>query len=95
MWNYRIIKNKDIYGLYEVFYNDDKEICAHSEEPEVISESAEELLQTLRIMLNDAQKSYYDILDINKIKFFEFCNDLNEGEVITMEEFENLTKELD
>ena len=39
MWNYRIIKDKDIYGLYEVMYNDDGEICAHTEKPEIIAES--------------------------------------------------------
>ena len=44
MWNYRIIKDKDTYGLYEVIYNDDGEILAHSEEPEVFGESAEDLV---------------------------------------------------
>ena len=27
MWNYRIIKKEDNYGLYEVFYNDKGNIC--------------------------------------------------------------------
>jgi len=51
MWNYRIIKDKDTYGLYEVMYNDDGEICAHSENPEIIGESPEDLLDTLQLML--------------------------------------------
>ena len=57
MWNYRIIKNKDTYGLYEVMYNEDGEIFAHSEEPEVFGETAEDLLLTLRLMLDDAQNT--------------------------------------
>ena len=75
MWNYRIIKDKDTYGLYEVIYNDDGEILAHIEEPEVFGESAEDLLQTLRLMMDDAQKSYYNILKHDEIKFAKFPND--------------------
>jgi hypothetical protein len=95
MWNYRIIKNKDTYGLYEVIYNDDGEISAHSEEPEIVGESAEDLLQTLRLMLDDAQKSYYNILEYDKIKFHQFCEDINKGEEITIEELDDILKELD
>jgi hypothetical protein len=70
MWNYRIIKNKDeSYGLYEVIYNDKGEISAHSEDSEVIGESPEDILQTLRLMLDDANKSYYNILEAEKIEF--------------------------
>jgi hypothetical protein len=95
MWNYRIIKDKDVYGLYEVMYNEDGEICAHTEKPEVIGDSAEDLLQTLRLMLDDAQKSYYDILDVNRIKFSEFCKDISEATEITIEELDEILKELD
>jgi len=94
MWNYRIIKDKDTYGLYEVMYNDDGEICAHTEKPEIIGESAEDLLQTLRLMLDDAQKSYYNILEYNKIKFSEFCKDMDKSEVITLEQLDDILKDL-
>ena len=70
MWNYRIIELKDkSYGLYEVIYNDDGEISAHSEEPEVIGCSVKDLLDTLRLMLDDAQKSSYNLLHMDKIEF--------------------------
>jgi len=70
MWNYRIIKDSDnSYGLYEVIYNDDGEISAHSEDPEVIGESPEDLLLSLRLMLDDANKSYHNILEADKIDF--------------------------
>ena len=76
MWNYRIIKNKDnSYGLYEVIYNDDGEISAHSEDPEVIGESPEDLLTSLRLMLDDANKSYHNILEADKIVFAPLCDE--------------------
>lgn len=40
------LKDKDNYGLYEVMYNDDGEIFAHSENAEVIGDSPEDLLDT-------------------------------------------------
>jgi len=69
MWNYRIIKNKKDYGLYEVIYNDDGEISAHSETAEIIGSSVKDILDSLRLMLDDAQKSSYNILEMDKIKF--------------------------
>lgn len=92
MWNYRIIKNKDTYGLYEVMYNDDGEITAHSQDPEVIGDSPEDLLQTLRLMLDDANKSYNKILESDKIKFAP----MYEGELseaMTLEEFREMLDE--
>ena len=104
MWNYRIIKDKDTYGLYEVMYNDDGEICAHSEKPEIIGESPEDLLDTLQLMLADAKKhfSYFypievnqdKILECDKIKFSEFCKDIDKGEEITLEELDKIIKDL-
>jgi len=97
MWNYRIIKNKDTYGLYEVMYNDDGEICAHSENPEIIGESAEDLFDTLQLMLHDVNKHIVDvekILDYNKIKFSEFCKDMDKSEVITLEQLDDILKDL-
>ena len=104
MWNYRIIKNKDTYGLYEVMYNDDGEICAHSEEPEIVGESPEDLLETLQLMISDVKKhfSYFfppeineeKILEYDKIKFHKFCDDIYKGKTITLEELDDLLKGL-
>lgn len=98
MWNYRIIKNKDTYGLYEVMYNDDGEICAHSEEPEIVGESPKDLLDTLELMIHDVNAHIIDgkeILELNKIKFHEFCKDLDKSETITIEELDDLLKDLE
>ena len=95
MWNYRIIKDKATYGLYEVMYNDDGEICAHSEKPEIISEKPQELVDTLELMLKDAKRSKFDILEYNKIKFSEFCKDTDKGEEITLEELDKILKDLE
>jgi len=97
MWNYRIIKDKDAYGLYEVMYNDDGEICAHSENPEIIGESPTDLLDTLELMIHDVNKHIIDgekILDLNKIKFSEFCKDMDKSEVITLEQLDDILKDL-
>ena len=98
MWNYRIIKDKDTYGLYEVMYNDDGEICAHSEKPEIIGESPKDLLDTLELMIHDVNKHIIDgdkILDLNKIKFSEFCKDMDKSEVITLERLDDILKDLE
>jgi len=97
MWNYRIIKDKDTYGLYEVMYNDDGEICAHSENPEIIGESPTDLLDTLELMIHDVNKHIIDgekILDLNKIKFSEFCKDMDKSEEITLEQLDDILKDL-
>jgi len=98
MWNYRIIKDKDVYGLYEVMYNDDGEICAHGENPEIIGESPTDLLDTLELMIHDVNKHIIDgdkILDLNKIKFSEFCKDIDKSEEITLEELDDILKDLE
>ena len=99
MWNYRIIKREvedqpDQYGLFEVFYNDDGEISAHAEEPELIGESPEDLLVTLRLMLDDTQKSYYKILKYGEIEFAPLYDEEDLGKAMTLEEFEAEFKEL-
>ena len=97
MWNYRIIKDKDTYGLYEVMYNDDGEICAHSEKPEIIGESPTDLLDTLELMIHDVNKHIIDgdkILEYDKIKFSEFCKDMDKSEVITLEQLDDILKDL-
>ena len=98
MWNYRIIKDKKAYGLYEVMYNDDGEIFAHSEEPEIIGENPKDLLDTLELMINDVNKHIIDgeeILELDKIKFAKPCEDFEKGEVVTFEELENILKDLE
>ena len=86
MWNYRIIKNKDdSYGLYEVIYNDDGKISAHSEKAELIGDSVEDLLNSLRLMLDDAQKSSYNILEMDKIKFAPLVDESEKMETITLD----------
>lgn len=97
MWNYRIIKHKNSYGLYEVMYNDDGQICAHSENPEIVGDSPQDLLETLELMTNDVNKHINkekEILEHDKIKFHKFCDDLDKGETITLEELENIIKDL-
>jgi len=95
MWNYRIIKRKNSYGLYEVMYNDDGEIFAHSEEAEVIAESPEELIETLNMMLADANKSKENILIYDQIKFSKPCEDFDESETITIEQLDDILKDLE
>ena len=75
MWNYRIIKKKDEYGLYEVFYNDSGDICAHSEKPEIIGESISDLKKTLQMMFTDLDRSKDDILERGNIKFANWEDD--------------------
>ena len=71
MWNYRIIKkssNNDLhYGLYEVFYNNSGEICAHAENPDIVGESIEDIKKTLKLMLKDVDK--YETLEWGEIEF--------------------------
>ena len=95
MWNYRIIKRKNSYGLYEVMYNDDGEIFAHSEEAEVIAESPEELIETLNLMLSDANISKENILIYDQIKFAKPCEDYDKSETITIEQLDDLLKDLE
>jgi len=98
MWNYRIIKDKDAYGLYEVMYNDNGEIFAHTEEPEIVGEDPKDLLDTLELMISDVNKHIIDgkeILEIDKIKFAKPCEDYDKGEEVTFEELENILKDLE
>lgn len=86
MWNYRIIKESpESYGLYEVIYNDDGEISAHSEKPEIVGENPQDILEALQLMIADTKKhfNYFfppevneeKILDINEIKFAPLCDE--------------------
>ncbi len=69
MWNYRIIKKDESYGLYEVIYNDEKQIAAHSENPELESHDVDDLIESLEMMLEDAKKCKNNILEHDQIQF--------------------------
>lgn len=90
MWNYRIIKNDKNFGLYEVFYSDDGEICGHSETPEVVGESSEDIIEYLNTMLEDANKYKDMVLEYDKIKFAPFYDE-NE-ELIEVKDFKHFLK---
>lgn len=80
MWNYRVIKFKDHVGLYETIYNDENELFAHSEQPEIVGETIQDLRDTLDMMSSDLQKHENDsqqILDGDNIKF----HPLGEGQM--------------
>lgn len=97
MWNYRIIKDKNTYGLYEVMYNDNGEIFAHSEQPEIIGENPKDLLDTLELMIHDVNKHIIngkEILELGKIKFSKPCEDYDKGKEVSFEELENILKDL-
>jgi hypothetical protein len=98
MWNYRIIKDENNYGLYEVMYNDDGEIFAHSEKPEIVGENPKDLLDTLELMIHDVNKHIIDgkeILEIDKIKFAKPCEDYDKSEAITYEELKKMLDKLE
>lgn len=102
MWNYRIIKTEikgqpDEYGLFEVIYNDDKQISAHTEKAEIVAESPEEIIKSLSIMLSDATKckKSNDILTLGEIEFAPLCNEEDLSEAMTFEEFEAEIKAID
>ena len=94
MWNYRIIHYdsdkgmglKNHYGLYEVMYNDRGQITAHTEEPELLAETPEELIEYLEMMLRDAKKYKDYILDYKTIKFAPMCDEDEKSEAITLDE---------
>jgi len=105
MWNYRIIKREvegqpDQYGLFEVFYNDDGEICGHSEDAEIYGESAEDIKDSLELMLKDVKKNFKSffppivdeekILKYGKIKFAPFYDE-NE-KLIEVKDFKDFLK---
>ena len=73
-WNFRVINTlKDdieFFGLYEAFYNDAGEICAHDEEPTIVGDSVEDIKKTLGMMMRDIDK--HEVLDGYKIKFKNF-----------------------
>ena len=86
MWNYRIIKyatkhnhegDEDCYGMYETYYNDAGEICAHDDIPTIVGDSVEDIRKTLSMMTADAIR--FEVLDGDKIKFVEFDGMSSDG----------------
>lgn len=60
-WNYRILKHKDKkygdwFGLHEVYYNEDGSINSYTQDAIAIGESAQEVRNVLRQMLEDANR---------------------------------------
>ena len=99
MWNYRIIKDGDDYGLYEVFYNEEGEIALHSENPDVVGESVDDIIKSLELMLGDAKKhqgsdKMDNILVLEKDKI-EFKDLVDPNEKMISYEIDDLDKLLD
>lgn len=92
MWNYRIIKRTgkedqdDYYGLFEMFYNDDNKISLMTVEPEMVGESVDELINSLKLMYNDAVRCKNDVLVEGEIEFAPICDD-DFSEAMSFDEF--------
>ena len=52
VWNYRIIKNNDIYYVSEVFYDENWKIEWFSE-PVIVWDSKQDLIEEIKMMLED------------------------------------------
>ena len=99
MWNYRIIKDGETYGLYEVFYNEEGEIALHSENPDVVGESVDDIIKSLELMLGDAKKhqgsdKMDNILVLEKDKI-EFQDLVDPNEKMITYDIDDLDKLLD
>ena len=99
MWNYRVIKDGETYGLYEVFYNEEGEIALHSESPDVVGESVDDIIKSLELMLGDAKKhqgsdKMDNILVLEKDKI-EFKDLYDPNEKLITYDIDDLDKLLD
>ena len=94
MWNYRIIKDGETYGLYEVFYNEEGEIALHSENPDVVGESVDDIVKSLELMLGDAKKHIKEkpVLEKDKIEFKDL---IDPNEKMITYDIDDLDKLLD
>ena len=100
MWNYRIIKDGDDYGLYEVFYNEEGEIALHSENPDVVGESVDDIIKSLELMLGDAKKHQGSnkmdnilVLEKDKIEFKDLFDPNEKLESIDIDDLDKLLDE--
>jgi hypothetical protein len=67
MWNYRIIKypksyDEDTYGVVECFYNDKGEDCGFTQNPIIVSETIDGLIDVLHMIERDIEKCRNDEL---------------------------------
>ena len=72
-WRYNIVKEKqkdsdglqELFSLREVYYNDDKEVCGMTMDGAKIDhyENVDALINDLKTMLADAERSREDVLD--------------------------------
>ncbi len=72
-WNCRVIKrtvnNETLYGIHEVFYNNDGSIYAYTSEPiQVQCESLEDLREYIQWMLNCIDK---EVLVDGEVEFVD------------------------
>lgn len=89
-WNHRVIKStfpsdETAFGIYEVYYNSDGTIYAHTMEPcRVVCENIDDLKEYLQWMMNCIDKP---ILEKDKIVFVDYNKDDETEEDISDEEF--------
>ena len=71
-WNHRVVKRiteREVYGIHEVFYNDDGSINAYTKEPiRAQCESIEELREYIQWMLDCLDK---EILVDGEVEFVD------------------------
>ena len=74
MWNNRIIKEADGYGIFEVFYNEEGDILGYTEDPMTgYFETEEELRDNLETMVIDIKR--HETLAGEAIEFGEVPED--------------------
>jgi hypothetical protein len=61
-WNYRVVNNKGNFGIYEVYYDENGNANAWSQDPmEPYGESLEELRADLKRMLMALERPLFDL----------------------------------
>lgn len=65
-WNYRVFRHPDeddqqVFGIHEAFYNDVGEVEGWTEDPILVSESVEGLLQELEHLRESVKKDVIDV----------------------------------
>lgn len=74
MWNYRIMRHKhpreDYYAIHEVYYDEDQahKVRNWTVDPvNVMSETAEGVVEVLRMMLKDAEAPVLDYVEQDEV----------------------------
>jgi hypothetical protein len=66
-WAYNIVKVKDGYGLYEVYYDDEwNKPFMRTEEPIYFGDTADEVKRAIKMMYDDSRRNL--VLDDEDIK---------------------------